>query len=527
MRSTHCAFAASAIAVSCCACLVAVLKRLFRSECIDRRDVGLNDSALHPITTSLLVVSALASGVAAACVVKLLSKRPGTITAAVFSKWQPVYFIIVSLQKIVLRAIVIHLANSSLDQRGFTCQLSVDNSNQSLAATFMWDCSILLTGLSTICIDVDAEFTPALRRCAQCILALCLCIDAAGSCIWGNEMAGAVSLSVTTFQFQLGNLITSCITSQAVLALHFAFVGWRSRHGRGWYYASLRFELDQHGTVLQSQPRLPHIAQGLKERLVASSSALATTPETEASDGVHSEAAGSSGHNALSWARQRLLQFQQQRMSTCRVFVIPSIAAYDGGEGSLAEFALARPAFVLRCLRPLQRVAEAHPKFYLGFSFLFFGLPSIACAVLLNSSIKGILTSFLNAAIFVAFLGFLSSRRYNIDRVAAKEVALSFRFAIFIVSLSQWIALYARRAHLVLNQAQASTYDETPWTVVATTVVAAFFAVILLLDCSPNLPATAQIILMVSMSPSSPTPHCISHSSCRWDFGSFSDTGLS
>jgi hypothetical protein len=496
MQPQHCAFAASAITFACCACLAAVLKRLFRAECINGQASG---SALQPTITSLLVAAALTLGLAAACLVKPLSNRARAVTAAVCSKWQPVYFIILSVQKIVIRSIVISYAYVSINQSGAVCHLSADYVNQFHAATFLWDCAVLMTGVSTICFDLHADATPASRRCAQCLLALCLCTDAVGSYIWGNEMAAVLSLSVTKFEFQLGNLITSCITSQAVLALHFVFVGWRSLHGRGWYYASLRFELDQRGRELLSQLSPPHITQGLKERLVASSSALAVTSEAEAAaDSLHSEAAARSSRNALSRARLRFLQFQQRRMSKCQVFVIPCLAANNGAAGSHAEFALARPAFVLRCLRPLQRVADAHPKFYLGFSFLFFGLPSVACAVLLKSQISGICSLPLNTAIFVAFLGFLSSRRYNLDRVAAKEVVLSFRFAVFIVLLSQWIALLARRAYLVLNAGQSSVYAETPWSVAASAVVALFLAMILLLDCSPSLPATAQIILMVT-----------------------------
>lgn len=499
MRTLNCAFAASAITVACCSCLLAVLKRVFRYECINGQEVGPGGSALPPTIMSFLVVAALGCGVTTACLVKALSKRARTVVAGVCSKWQPVYFIIVSVQKILLRAIVMTYANSSVRKRGVACYLSADYVNQSLAATFMFDCAILIAGLSTICIDVDADFTPALRRCVQCLLAMCLCVDAVGSCIWGNDMAGVVSLSVTRFEFQLGNMITSCITSQAVLAMHFAFVGWRSPHGRGWYYASLRFELDQRGRALLPQLSLPQLTQGLKERLVASSSSeMAPTSDVEAAlVCLPIEAAGRSRSTPLSRARQRLLQFRQRSMSKCRVFVIPCVTVNDGG-GSNAEFALARPAFVLKNLRPLQRVADAHPMFYLGFVFLFFGLPSIACSVLFRFEVKGIPSPFLNSVIFVALLGFLSSRRYNLDRVAVKQVALSFRFAIFVVLLSQWIALFTRRAYLVHSEGQTSSvYNENFWTVAATTVLALFFSIILLLDCSPNLPVTAQIIITV------------------------------
>lgn len=49
---------------------------------------------------------------------------------------------------------------------------------------------------------------------------------------WLNQQeASASSLHLSDFLFQLGKLISSCITSQVVFVSHFAFVGWQSRQG--------------------------------------------------------------------------------------------------------------------------------------------------------------------------------------------------------------------------------------------------------------------------------------------------------
>ncbi len=67
--------------------------------------------------------------------------------------------------------------------------------------------------------------------------------------------------------------------------------------------------------------------------------------------------AGAAASGMLSRLRVRWLGFQQRRVSRCRVFVIPHVAVLGG-------FALERPAFDMRWLRPLQRLADAHPRFY-------------------------------------------------------------------------------------------------------------------------------------------------------------------
>jgi hypothetical protein len=171
------------------------------------------------------------------------------------------------------------------------------------------------------------------------------------------------------------------------------------------------------------------------------------------------------------------------------------VQAYRGT--APVEVSLLRPSLEVMILRPLQHLAQAHPKRYCSCAFTFLALPSLFSAMFLNPSFRGVLTLLFNSFMFVAFLAIISSRQYNLDKVAVKYVALSFRFAVFVVLLSQWIALDVRRAYLVLSQGPTSIYVTTFWDVAAVAVLALFFCVCLLLDCSPNLPAVVQIFVTV------------------------------
>jgi hypothetical protein len=291
-----------------------------------------------------------------------------------------------------------------------------------------------------------------------------------------------------------------------VLGVYFAYVGWRSRRGRGWYYASLLFELDECGRASLSRRSVARDAQDVKEMVVTSSSAslssslsrpqvsAATTEGAGRRDSLQSEADEVPRSSSFSRARQRLLQYQSQQLSKCRVFVIPCVAVSGGGG---VEFVLARPAFDVRLLRPLQRVADAHPKFYWSSVFLFLFIPALSLSIIVSSHIRGIPNVCLNSAICTFIFGFLSSRQYNVDRVAVRHVVLSFRYMLIVVLLLQWIALDARRAHLVLNQGPASIYDTTPWTTAAIVVLTLNFCLLLLFDCSPQLPAAIQTFTTV------------------------------
>jgi hypothetical protein len=95
----------------------------------------------------------------------------------------------------------------------------------------------------------------------------------------------------------------------------------------------------------------------------------------------------------------------------------------------------------------------------------------------------------LNFCMCIMMLGFLSSKRCGLDRVAVKHVALSFRFAIFVTLLASQVALDIRR--------QIVTMDIQFANVVAFAFLALLFCLCILLDCSPHLPPSVQIYISV------------------------------
>jgi hypothetical protein len=219
----------------------------------------------------------------------------------------------------------------------------------------------------------------------------------------------------------------------------------------------------------------------------------AATPmlASDASARAELQPVGAARWKALSRLRQRWLQFQQRQESRCRVFVVPCVAMRGAGGGGEAVFALERPAFDLRVLGPLQRLVDAHPRLYFGFMFFFLAVPSIVCVIVfsLQSQARGISVVVLNSMLCIMMLGFLSSKRYGLDRVAVKHVVLSFRFAIFVTLLA---------TNTALNIRQVYTIDSHPLSVVATALLLLFFCLCILLDCSPHLPPCVQIFISVN-----------------------------
>jgi hypothetical protein len=294
-----------------------------------------------------------------------------------------------------------------------------------------------------------------------------------------------VSFSVGSFNLIVDNQITSCITSQAIIALHFLYVSFRSHDGRGWWYPSLRFELDDCAKALSTKLSSSETQAPAKSSTTASE----FTPMTEppASHGPRNTVVEIS--NALSKMRLRWLQFQNYHVSRCRVFVIPCVANPGIGSSSDPEFALVRPAFDLRFLRPLQRLADAHPKFYVSFIFWFLAIPSLACAMFFDGVERGSSSLVLNTCMVVVSLGFLSSRRFGLDRVAVNHVASSFRFVTCSVLLAALVAIHAQQTYNgVLHVTQPT----------ALAVLALLFFECALLDCSPHLSKVSQILVSVT-----------------------------
>ena len=213
-------FATSAVIFACSAGLLTLLKSVLRSECPAPGGSSLRPG---PVVIACLVATALCLVVSAAYLVK---SRAWTQAAAICSKWQPVYFVIVTVEALILRAIV-----SAGSRQTDSCS---EYENAVHAISLMWNCAVLMTALSTMCCDTAADLSPRQRRCAYGLLALVVLLDAIGSVVWGNPLASDAYFSVTAnFSIFLDNQLTSCIASQAVIALHFVYVSCRSGRGRG------------------------------------------------------------------------------------------------------------------------------------------------------------------------------------------------------------------------------------------------------------------------------------------------------
>jgi hypothetical protein len=279
--------------------------------------------------------------------------------------------------------------------------------------------------------------------------------------MWGNAHASGLSMSLGAFEFFLETHITSCMTSQFVIALRFAFVSCRSRSGRAWSFAPLRFELQDSTHGVQEQGGDPSYG--------------AAEAQTSACGRLH----------------RRILMLHSQALSNCRVFSIPCAAiarADDCSSGAGSE--LLRPLFCIKHVQWLQRLAEAHPSCYMA---------SLVCFTTFPAFVFGKDSPLLPAANVVTLvLGivFFSSKRHNLDRVASKHVATSFRF---LYSAVLWVLTFA----LIMRQAYRGADQRTYWSAANQLAMALVFLLSLLLDCSPRVPPAVQLFISVMPSLSS------------------------
>jgi hypothetical protein len=483
MQRFHWAFAASSITATCGACLLTLLKTAFHDECVDG-SLGRSESTTYPtaVTSMVIGAAALATNLAF-LLLKSRSKRSRDLIFTICSKWQPAYFLVISLEKIILLALVID--NVVRNEQASNCSFSIRDEIQILAAACMLNLAILLLGMSVICCDLDDDFTPAMKRLAYFLFAACFVLDAIGSYTWGNTLASRANLSFVSHKFVLDNQITSCITSQVMIALHFLFVSSRSKTGRAWAYAPLRFELAlSTGSTDISLAKLstPLIESALNERsfsgvpaVVVVSQGLQNQPEAKSS--------------MLRRMSQCWLQIQTGRISQCRVFAIPCTTNHADSASVDAELELERPLFHLKYLHCLSALAQAYPAVYI-FMFAVFGLCSFLCTIFVQSPEGAGVASLLFISVtFVVQLGFFACKRHNLDRVAVKRVASSFRFAICGLFLATFFGIYVRLAYMG---------NATPWTVAAVAVTTLIFGLSALCDCSPRLSAFSQICISVT-----------------------------
>jgi hypothetical protein len=174
----------------------------------------------------------------------------------------------------------------------------------------------------------------------------------------------------------------------------------------------------------------------------------------------------------------------------------------------------------MKFLRPLHSIAEAHPKRYFAFTLGFIGLPSILCAIVLSGEAKGLTTLVLNAALLLSCIVFLSSERYNLDKVAVWRIASSFRFIVCAALLGEVIILDSRMAYLDVATS-SQRYGIHFSQVAAFVLVAIFFCICTLIECSPHFPTTAQFYFSVTCARGQTTPRDVMRL-CRLPGGSSS-----
>lgn len=479
MRLFHLALAACSITAACCLVAEVLLRSSFRSECF-YGNAAPSDRALSPTAVACLVCGALAfSAIFAFLLFKSRSKRGFSLLRVLCSKWQPIFFMIVSTERTIFSALSIR--DYVKHDRLGTCILSFEVENEIFAAVFLWNIIIFLMGLLVICCDMDADFTPSLRRCSYFFFALCSILDAIASYIWGNALASEDRISVGTFNFVLDTQITSCISSQVLISLQLLYVSCRSQNGLAWKYSPLRFQLDtiaaaEQMSYTRSTPLIPH------KHNFASTAAASTSdspPEDLRSAGL------------LLRLHKRWLNFQNQQLSRSGVFTIPCLKNHNlyAQEGIVLE--VTRPLFRLNFLKPLHRLADAYPNMYtLANALLMLGSFGLSFLSYYGQEVE-ISVAAMNFAVFIIAIGYFSSPNHNLDRVAAKHVVLSFRFAFCVVLSLVWLVLYFRFAYL----GRLSF-----WMWAAILVIVQLLFLCLLIDCSPKVSVFVQICISVRTS---------------------------
>jgi hypothetical protein len=407
---------------------------------------SLSSNHSQAITASLAWAAAAVVANAAILMIKSSAKQRLAVAAAICAKWQPVYFLMVSIERIVFLAVMI--AADVKDPSAGSCA-------EILATSLLMTVALLLFSLSAICCDYDPNFTPAMRRGAYCASFVCFLLDLMCSFFLGSRLK-TDPFCVGHFCFNIANQITSCITSQVVILLHLLYISCQSREGRGWAYESLRFEL------------------------VSSSS-------NGALEGIQcQEVQAQVRSNAFSRLRDRVLRFRTQRLRMSKVFAIPCVHSDSnlttGFTASGLE--LARPLFRIKFPNFIIRYAELHGNRYVCLVAIV-GLVSFVCNFTEKSHYAVLVFI---TIVFYGILGFFSCKRHNIDSVAAKHVATSFRFAVICFLL---LFLFALEVRLAIRGQQS------PQSVTAYTVMMLGFILCLLVDCSPNLSTIAQTAISV------------------------------
>ncbi len=469
------AHVASAIVTTGGVCIFAFLKSATHAACAsnDSQQI-LSNNQSQTITASFVWAAMALVANAAILVFKSRSKQGLALAAAICAKWQPAYFLLVSIERVVFSGVMV--ARDVKDETAGPCGFSLHQHGQILATELLMPISLLFFSLAAICCDYDPDFTPAMRRGAYFASAACFVSDMICSFVWGfGTRTDRGNLSFGPFRFLLDNQITSCITSQVVVLLHLLYVSCRSREGRGWAYASLRFVLVKQYNM---ETLLEPSCSPLVRQMSNFNGALEGVQEADVQAQAHS--------NLFPRLRHRFLRFQRRHLQACQVFAIPCVEGDSNLSTGLTAsgLQLARPLFRIKFPGIMARFAELHVSLYFGV-LLIVGLVSLACTQLEPTSTA---TLVLNIIVVYGLLGSLSCKRHNIDSVAAKHVSTSFRFVCICLLLLFEVTLDVHLFYIG---------QQSPQNVASSIVMIMVFILCLLVDCSPNLPTAVQTAISV------------------------------
>jgi hypothetical protein len=498
MRFFRWALAACSISVACCLCVETFLKSALRSDCVDG-----NISPRNSVPSSVVILSLVFASLAFIAnfvflLFKSRSQQGYALVGLICSKWQPVYFVILSIERLIFNALIVRDLIRS-EHVGACSSLSIEVQNQTFAAAFIWNAAIFCGGLSILCCDLDADFTPYLRRCSYAFFCIFSVLDAVGSYIWGNTLAARVNVSVGSFKFILDTQISSCISSQVLISLQLLFVSYRSHNGLAWAYAPLRFQLVESEIPSQlapalSTPLLKHVSINHPPNVQSLSIEAAASASNSVSN--HSNQRLKEGSSVLLRIYQHFLLFRTQQLERSAVYTLPCISKFqDGVRVTHHTLQVARPLFRLSFLQPLHRLSGSFSQSYIC---------STACVMLASFGLSfashygegvSILVAFLNLAVLILTIGFFSAAHHNFDKIAAKHVASSFRFSFSVLLCTVWLALFFRWACLGRFSF---------WIFAGIVAIVPLFFLCTLADCSPHLSVFVQLCISVRTSVTRP-----------------------
>jgi hypothetical protein len=146
IRLFWCACVACAILTTGGVCIFAFLKSVMQAACSsDHSQDILSSNQSQAITALLAWAAAAVVANAAFLVFKSRAKQGLALVAAICTKWQPAYFLLVSIERIVFLAVMV--AGDVRDESAGSCGFSLYQHGQILATELLMPVALLLFSL--------------------------------------------------------------------------------------------------------------------------------------------------------------------------------------------------------------------------------------------------------------------------------------------------------------------------------------------------------------------------------------------